>query len=344
MSKKILILGTAVLALSLAGCGKKDKKDETKESTKVEAPADATTDILEEIPAPPDPSANLEASVAWLDKNKARDGVKITESGLQYEILKDNAEGRAVTETDVVTVHYKGMKMDGTVFDSSIARDTPVTFPLHAVIPGWREGLGLMKQGQTMRMSMPPALAYGEAGTPDGTIGPNEAIQFDVELIEVMDLETAQSRAKLEYEKLAEANQTKATAFLSENKTKKDVKVTKSGLQYQVVEKGAGKVSPKATDKVEVNYRGTLLSGQEFDSSYSRGQTASFQLNEVIGAWTEGLQLMHEGDKYRLFVPPALGYGMRGTPNGPIGPNALLIFDVELIDIKDEVATEAAPE
>ncbi|KGI60830.1 MULTISPECIES: FKBP-type peptidyl-prolyl cis-trans isomerase [unclassified Prevotella] len=121
-------------------------------------------------------------------------------------------------------------------------------------------------------------------------------------------------------------------AFLQENAAKEGVKTTASGLQYMVLLEGNGK-SPKATDQVECHYRGTLIDGTQFDSSYDRGQTATFGLNQVIAGWTEGLQLMQEGAKYRFFIPYQLGYGERGA-GASIPPFAALIFDVELIAVK----------
>jgi len=124
--------------------------------------------------------------------------------------------------------------------------------------------------------------------------------------------------------------------FLEKNKKNKGVVVTASGLQYVVERLGKGP-KPKAADKVSVHYRGTLVDGKEFDSSYKRGEPISFPLNGVIPGWTEGLQLMPVGSKYRLFIPSQLGYGERGA-GSDIPPNAALIFDVELLDIvKDTV-------
>ena len=102
-------------------------------------------------------------------------------------------------------------------------------------------------------------------------------------------------------------------------------------MQYEVITEGTG-ARPAATDVVVVNYKGTLLNGFEFDNSYNRGQPISFRLNEVIAGWTEGLQLMTVGSKYKLYIPYQLGYGMRGA--GSIPPGAALIFDVELVEIK----------
>lgn len=129
------------------------------------------------------------------------------------------------------------------------------------------------------------------------------------------------------------ANKTAGEKFLAENARKPGVKVTASGLQYEVLKQGDGP-KPKASDKVTVHYRGTLIDGTEFDSSYSRGQPATFPLNGVIKGWTEGVQLMNVGSKYRFYIPSELAYGERGAGNR-IGPNSTLIFDVELLGIGD---------
>ncbi len=121
-------------------------------------------------------------------------------------------------------------------------------------------------------------------------------------------------------------------AFLAENAKKPDVTQTPSGLQYKVLEPGKGK-APKATDTVLVNYRGTLLNGTEFDSSYKRNEPIEFPLNGVIPGWTEGVQLIKEGGKIQLFIPPNLAYGARGA-GGAIGPNETLIFEVELLKVR----------
>ncbi|MFQ5582100.1 MAG: FKBP-type peptidyl-prolyl cis-trans isomerase [Mariprofundaceae bacterium] len=135
-----------------------------------------------------------------------------------------------------------------------------------------------------------------------------------------------------ERKKSGEKNMQEGKAFLAENVKKEGVTATASGLQYQVITMGDG-AKPKATDSVEVHYRGTLLDGTEFDSSYKRGQPISFPLNGVIKGWTEGLQLMPVGSKFKFFIPSELGYGERGA-GAAIGPNATLIFEVELLSIK----------
>jgi FKBP-type peptidyl-prolyl cis-trans isomerase FklB len=138
-----------------------------------------------------------------------------------------------------------------------------------------------------------------------------------------------QERTKAQGEK----NKKEGEDFLAKNKSKEGVKTLPSGLQYKVITEGKGK-APKATDTVTVQYRGTLIDGTEFDSSYKRGQPATFPVSGVIKGWTEALQLMKEGSKWQLFIPSDLAYGPNGTQGGPIGPNAVLIFEVELVSIK----------
>ncbi len=121
--------------------------------------------------------------------------------------------------------------------------------------------------------------------------------------------------------------------FLEENAKKDSVVVTASGLQYKVLKEGTGKINPKSTDEVTVHYEGKIIDGRIFDSSIQRGEPATFPLNRVIAGWTEGVQLMTEGAKYRFFIPYNLGYGVSGA-GGLIGPYEALIFDVELIEIK----------
>ena len=136
-----------------------------------------------------------------------------------------------------------------------------------------------------------------------------------------------------ELKEQAEKNLVEGEKFLAENKTKEGVKTTASGLQYKVLTEGEGP-SPNAGDTVTVNYRGTLIDGTEFDSSYKRGEPATFPLTGVIPGWTEALQLMKKGSKWMLYIPPDLAYGERGAGNR-IPPNSTLIFEVELISFQE---------
>lgn len=133
---------------------------------------------------------------------------------------------------------------------------------------------------------------------------------------------------------LAEKNRKDGEAFLAENKKKEGVVTTESGLQYVVLHQGEGP-KPKATDRVKVHYRGTLIDGTEFDSSYRRGKPATFSLKGVVPGWTEALQLMKAGSKYRLFIPSELAYGKHGR-SPKIAPNAVLIFELELLEIEEK--------
>ncbi|NKF20788.1 FKBP-type peptidyl-prolyl cis-trans isomerase [Solimonas marina] len=148
-----------------------------------------------------------------------------------------------------------------------------------------------------------------------------------------------QERQIKERAEQATKNKDEGEKFLEENAKKPGVKVTKSGLQYEVEKEGKGP-HPKATDTVTVNYAGTLINGDEFDSSYKRGQPVSFPLNNVIPGWTEGVQLMTPGSKYKFFIPSDLAYGEHGA-GVKIGPNQVLIFEVELLSIgKDDGKAE----
>ena len=147
-------------------------------------------------------------------------------------------------------------------------------------------------------------------------------------------MKAAQERKVAERKALAEKNEKAGQEFLAANKKKEGVKELASGLQYKVVKAGTGK-QPKADDTVTVNYRGTLINGTQFDSSYDRGQPATFPLNGIIPGWQEALQMMKEGGKWQIYVPAKLAYGGRGAGND-IGPNETLIFDVELLEVKNK--------
>jgi FKBP-type peptidyl-prolyl cis-trans isomerase FklB len=175
------------------------------------------------------------------------------------------------------------------------------------------------------------------AGIKDGIAGKPQLTQDQIK-----DVMTAFEKDMQQKQKAAgEKNAAEGAKFLEENKKKEGVKATASGLQYKVIKEGTG-AQPKATDTVQVNYRGTLINGKEFDSSYKRGQPVTFPLNGVIKGWTEGVQLMKTGSKYQFFVPPNLAYGERAA--GPdITPNSTLIFEVELLDVKPPATPATSP-
>jgi peptidylprolyl isomerase len=233
-----------------------------------------------------------------------------TESGLASKVLEPGKGTTHPAKTDLVTVHYTGWTTDGKMFDSSRTGGKPATFPLDKVIPGWTEGVQLMVAGENRRFWIPEELAYkGKEGRPAGTL------VFDVELISF----------KAPPAKEAASDPTKAPDDVQ--RAPADAKRTDSGLSYKILRRGTGTEHPEASSSVTVNYSGWTTDGKLFDSTYASHDPATFRLNRVIPGWTEGLQLMVEGEKRRFWVPEALAYAGQGPVDGD------LVFDVELIKI-----------
>ncbi len=196
-------------------------------------------------------------------------------------------------------------------------------------------GIGF-NMGQRMKADGVPLLAEPfSSGVTDATSGAKSRMTAEEIAAE---MKAFQEKATAEHEvaqkALGEANTTAGAAFLAQNKAKEGVVTTASGLQYEVVTAGTGP-KPKAEDTVEVHYRGTLTDGTEFDSSYSRGETVTFGVGQVIPGWTEALQLMPKGSKWKLAIPAELAYGAGGAGD-VIGPNATLVFEVELVSIPSQ--------
>jgi FKBP-type peptidyl-prolyl cis-trans isomerase FklB len=201
---------------------------------------------------------------------------------------------------------------------------------------GERIGAGLQKDG----VDVDPASLT--RGIRDALAGNKPLLTEDEAQAALAALATeVRAKQQLKMEQLGAANKKEGEAFLAANKAKEGVVTLPSGLQYKILTAGTGP-RPAVTDKVECNYRGTLLQGTEFDSSYKRGKSVTFQLGEVIKGWSEALQLMPVGSKWQLFVPPDLAYGDHGVGQ-EIGPNSTLIFEVELLSIaaKDAPKTDA---
>jgi FKBP-type peptidyl-prolyl cis-trans isomerase FklB len=220
-----------------------------------------------------------------------------------------------------------GVLLAGSVTASSaLAAELETEAQKLGYIIGMDIGNSLKQQGTDLDLdSLFEAIEATYKGEPLA-MTPEEAAAIREEFI-------AKRRGEAEEQRQSQAatNAAAGDKFLLENRNKEGVQVTDSGLQYKVIEMGDGP-KPSATDQVTVHYRGTLLNGEEFDSSYSRNQPMSFQLDQVIPGWTEGLQLMPVGSKFMFYIPPGLAYGPAG--GGPIGPNATLIFEVELLDIE----------
>lgn len=171
--------------------------------------------------------------------------------------------------------------------------------------------------------------------------GEGKLLMTEEEMMQTMQTWQTEMRGKMDAKRKESGGKNQKTGedFLAANKSKEGVKTTASGLQYKVLTEGKGE-KPKATDTVSTNYRGTLVDGTEFDSSYKRGEPASFPVNAVIPGWTEALQLMPVGSKWQLFIPSNLAYGENAPPQ--IGPNSALIFDVELLGIEKGEAAEGS--
>lgn len=246
------------------------------------------------LPAPPD--------VAAPPTNAEKSA-----SGLAWTILEPATGTEKPGERDKVQVHYTGWTSDGKMFDSSEVRGEPTTFGVHQVIKGWTEGLQLMKKGEKRRFWIPAELAYGSNPRPGAPAG---QLTFDVKLLDIV------AAPKPPEDVAAPSAGSKTTA---------------SGLAYKVLTEGTGP-SPTAQSSVTVHYSGWTKDGVMFDSSVERGRPATFPLGGVIKGWTEGVQLMKKGAKFRFWIPGELAYG--NEPKRPGAPSGQLTFDVELIDFQ----------
>ncbi len=244
-----------------------------------------------------------------------------TESGIYYQILKKGEEGRAPGLSDIITAHYHGHYMEGKVFDSSKDRGKPLEFKLDRVIKGWQEAIPLLRKGGKGTFFIPSELAYGKKGY--GTmIDPNKILVFDIELIEYYDQSEAGTRQ-------ARIDQKKITKYLEASHLQ--MQSTESGIYYRIEEPGSGERHPGPDDHVKAHYKGTLLDGTVFDSSYDRGKPLEFKLSGVIKGWREAIALLKKGGKGTFIIPSELAYGPKGA-GGAIPPNSVLIFEIALLD------------
>jgi peptidylprolyl isomerase len=284
------------------GCDKKESGPASVPEASAPPPSTASAAPVEPskptIPAPDDVAA------------PPADAIK-TASGLASKVLVAGTGKTHPGPTDKVKVHYTGWTKNGQMFDSSVTRGEPITFPLNGVIPGWTEGVQLMVVGEKRRFWIPAALAYGDTarnGAPSGDL------VFDVELL---DTTPAPKPPPVPSDVKAAPASAKKTA---------------SGLAYRVLAPGTGSTHPTAASNVTVHYSGWTTDGKMFDSSVMRGQPASFGLGNVIKGWTEGVQLMTKGEKARFWIPGPLAYGDK--PTRPGAPAGMLVFDIELIDFQ----------
>jgi FKBP-type peptidyl-prolyl cis-trans isomerase len=240
---------------------------------------------------------------------------EISSSGLEWWVI-EKGTGKEVKPlpTDKVMVHYTGWLENGSKFDSSVDRGSPLTFALNRVIPGWTEGVGQMCVGDKFKLRIPSELGYGSRG--GRTIPPNSTLIFDVELLDINPLNP--------YAKVPPMEQLPGDAVTG------DASSSDSGLQWYDIVEGEGATPEGPASSVKVHYTGWLVDGTKFDSSVDRGEPITFPLNGVIAGWTEGVGSMKVGGKRKLIIPATLGYGEAGA-GGVIPGGATLIFDVQLI-------------
>ncbi|MCP4417137.1 MAG: hypothetical protein GY805_10970 [Chloroflexi bacterium] len=299
----LILLWAVLLTLVAAACGPATPENNT---------ASDETDSSEETTAETD---NSEEATDETDNNET--GSHVTASGLEY-IEIEAGTGSQAQIGDQVSVHYTGTLEDGTEFDSSIGGE-PLPFVLGEgrVIPGWEEGIALMRVGGKATLIIPPELGYGAAG--GGPIPPNATLHFDVELVATEPVPTP-----------APPPTSAPPTFVDPA----DFTTTESGLQYYFLEEGDG-ATPLLGEVASISFTGWLEDGQKFGDSQG-GVPIQFIVGEeqIVPGWDEMVLLMQIGDVVQIILPPELGLGEAGSPNGTIPPNATLIFEMELVSIE----------
>jgi FKBP-type peptidyl-prolyl cis-trans isomerase len=282
-------------AMLLGGC---NTQDEPKAPPAAPPPVAPGT-----IPAPPDVKA------APADAQK-------TPSGLASKVLAKGPGDEHPGPGDAVEVHYTGWKTDGTMFDSSVVRKTPVKFQLSNVIKGWTEGVQLMVRGEKRRFWIPANLAYGD---PAPGNRPSGMLVFDIEL--------------LDFHKTPPPPATPADVAAPP----KDARRTRSGLAYRVLQKGTGKAHPDAKSTVQLHYTGWTPEGKIVDSSIVRGEPVTVAMSSYLPpGWNEALPLMVEGEKARFWVPAGVHGAATGAKGQPPAhsPTGAMVFDFEVLSVK----------
>jgi FKBP-type peptidyl-prolyl cis-trans isomerase len=309
---RYLFLSLAISSswLGASGCDR-TPSEPTGTTAPSAAPAPTASEPAMSVAAPAAKPEEPKGLPAPEDVAAAPADAKKTASGLAYKVLTPGTGKDHPGPEDQVKVHYTGWTTDGKMFDSSVVRNEPAGFRVNGVIKGWTEGLQLMTAGEKVRFWIPAALAYGDKPQRPGM--PAGMLVFDVELLEV----TAAPKPP------PVPTDVKAPPA--------NAKKTESGLAYRVLQKGTGTTHPTASDRVRVHYSGWTTDGKMFDSSVTRGEPLTFSLGGVIKGWTEGVQLMVQGEKTRFWIPGNLAYGDK--PTRPGAPSGMLVFDIELLGI-----------
>jgi FKBP-type peptidyl-prolyl cis-trans isomerase len=292
----------AALALAAGGCGFPWFGSKTEGPASMPNAADATA---------------WEKHVPW--NHDAPEVVK-TGSGLEYIVLASGpADGETPSLRSEVTIHYEGhLNADNSKFDSSFDRGETASFPVGGVVPGFSEALQLMRPGDSWLVYFPSELGYGARGS-RGAVPPNADLVFEIEM------KSFTSPPDITQEAWAK--------FTPWNSAAPEVKKTASGLEYVVLASGpADGALVREDQEAEVYYEGRLAAGGEaFDSAFERGGTEVSPVAAVVPGFSEALQLMRPGDRFLVHIPSALGYGARGTPGGPIPPDADLMFEILMV-------------
>jgi peptidylprolyl isomerase len=327
--RKVAVL--AAMVSLLAACESKPAPTPQGGTPSAQAPADATKAGDEAKPAeqqggaaavkppdaakPADPHGGANNPFAPPGDVAKPPADAVEAGGVFGKVLKAGDGTEKPNETDVVEVHYTGWTTDGKMFDSSVRRGQPIKFPLDGVIPGWREGVKQMVKGEKRRIWIPEELAYkGVPGAPQGML------VFDIELLSITvppKIDTPEDVAA----------------------PPKTAETHESGIFSRVLAKGTGKEKPTDNSLVKAHYSGWTTDGKMFDSSVRRGEPAMFPVGQVIPGWREAVKLMVVGEKRRVWIPEDLAY-----KNGPPGaPQGMLVFDIELVEIKEMPKPMAMP-
>ncbi|WP_370468296.1 FKBP-type peptidyl-prolyl cis-trans isomerase [Parvularcula maris] len=371
--KQRVFLSAAVGALMLTACGGGEAETDAPERAETSAAQGESASASSVSVEAPEafqtaPEATGESD-AYLASFAELENTETTETGLVLQTIEEGT-GRQPDADDLIKLHFVARRAgDEEPFESTYRNGAPVVLTAGQTLPGWAEAVQMMKAGGKARAAIPPALAFGAFGMEGGPVGANEVVVFDLDLLDVIDNEDEEALQALKadaeaqiagYSEEAQRQQNLAQAqaltiaavntassqnYVRTQGEREDTETTESGLVYEVLTDGGEDdgASPAIGDIVRVHYRGTLPDGEEFDSSYSRGEPTEFELGRVIAGWNEGLQLMQPGDKYKFYIPANLAYGQRGAGE-LIGPNQALVFEVELLEVKPAETLEEGEE
>lgn len=270
----------------------------------------------------------------YFEKMAALDGINSLPSGILFEILERGpGTGKSPKVDDPCSVHYHGMLTDGTVFDSSVERGRPSKFAPSDVIPGWKEVLQYMSEGEKWKVYLPYKQGYGSRGA-GRAIPPYSTLIFTIELVEVvLGGKTAEEGKAMLEKATGTPYDNLKYGYMYNTEKITGMQKLKSGILFQILEAGdITRKSPELADPCTVHYHGTFPDGSVFDSSVTKGRPSNFAPKDVIAGWKEVLQYMCEGEKWKVHIPYQLAYGARGAPPR-IPPFSTLVFIVQILKV-----------